>query len=380
MFGGRGSRQLGISRVYTRFIIGFIVIAIILIFVIFYFSLSKALIQVKPQITPVSSDFIADIDTDSATTSADSIKGILFETEITLSEKFAATGAKDLEGDVIGQVTVINDLGHNQPLVARTRLLTSEGILLRLKDRIDVPANGSVEADVYADDPSTFETIAPTKFTIPGLSQSSQEFVFAESKSTIASKPGSVKSVKAIDIARAKETLMQKIYDQAINDFNNEVEGTYIAIVVAKRLGEEVVDAEVDKIVDEFNVSQTMSVTVIGIEQSDITDLAAERLTQLVSSDMQLRSLDVDNLSYVVQNYDEESKTANIKIHAEGETTLKTDSEILNKNKLAGLSKRGAELYLASFDEIESVEVVLSPFWVKKVPTLPDNITIEIIE
>ena len=54
--------------------------------------------------------------------------------------------------------------------------------------------------------------------------------------------------------------------------------------------------------------------------------------------------------------------------------------DLLDKRNLAGLSDRGVELYLTSFDEIESAEVVLSPFWVKKVPSLPDHITIEIID
>ena len=92
----------------------------------------------------------------------------------------------------------------------------------------------------------------------------------------------------------------------------------------------------------------------------------------------ELSRLELENLSYVTQNYDPETKTANIKIHVEGSSILRDDSPILDKNKLIGLSARGVQLYLESFDEIESVKVELSPFWVKKVPSLTDHITIEL--
>jgi hypothetical protein len=258
--------------------------------------------------------------------------------------------------------------------------LTEDGVLLRMNTRADVPANGSVDVEVYADDPSSFESIPPTVFTIPGLSASSQEKVYAESSSVIRSKPGSIKVVKAVDVARAKEELEQELYNQAIAEFQAEVDQDYVGIVVSKRVIEEEISAGVNDVTETFTLKQTMDVTIVGINQGDIVSLAAERLKGLVSNNMQLKNLKLDNLSYVVQNFDEQANTANIKIHAEGETILREDSEILDKSKLYSLSDRGVELYLSSFDEVESVEIQLNPFWVKKVPSIPDNITIEIVE
>jgi hypothetical protein len=82
----------------------------------------------------------------------------------------------------------------------------------------------------------------------------------------------------------------------------------------------------------------------------------------------------------VVQNFDALTKAANVKVHAEGDSVLRADSEILNKTKLAGLSKRGVELYLSSFDEIEKATVSFSPFWVRKVPSSADHVSILIGE
>lgn len=371
--------RFGVSRTYTKFIVGFVVLTIILVFVIFYFSFSKALIRVTSEVSTVAADFIADIDTQGQDSLESTLQGTIFEVDVEKEQKFAATGSKDVEGDIIGSVTIYNNLDNSQPLVATTRLETPDGIWLRIKNRVDVPAKGSVTADVYAHDPSSFESLPPTKFTIPGLSESLQTKVYAESSSTISSKPGSIKVIKSVDIARAKEVLETELYDQAVAEFNNEIDSNYVAVVVAKKVLEEEINAQVDQVADEFTAKQKIRVTIIGIEQQDIVALAAERLTQLVSANMELTKIKMDNLSYVVQNYDEENKTANVKIHAEGEAILKENSEILDKSKLAGLSARGVELYLSSFDEVDSVNVELSPFWVKKIPKIQENITIEVV-
>ena len=371
--------RFGVSRTYTRFIFGFVILTIILIFVIFYFSFSQALIQVTPRVSSVSSDFIADIETGGANT-AGVLQGQLFETEVTVDQQFEATGSKNLEGDIIGQVTIFNDLESVQPLVEKTRLLTKDGVLLRIKKRVEVPAHGKVTTDVYADNPAAFESLPPTKFTIPGLNQSLQTKVYAESYATINSKPGSLKVVKAVDIAQAKEKMVDLISQKAIVAFKAEMDADYVAVLVAKKTLEENVSATVDQVVDNFAVKQKAKVTLMGIKQQDIVDLAVERLTQLVAKDMELSNLKSENLTFNVQNYNEEKKTANIKIHAEGETLLKETSGILDKEKLSGLSARGVELYLSSNDEIESVKVTLSPFWVRNVPKLTDHITIEILK
>jgi hypothetical protein len=372
--------RFGVTRTYTKFIVGFVILSIILVFIIFYFSFSQALIQVTPRPSSVSSDFIADIDTVSGSPAAGVLPGQLYDTEVTLEKQYDATGSKDLEGDIVGQVMIYNTLENVQVLVEKTRLLTKDGILLRLKQRVEIPAKGKLETNVYADDPSAFESIPPTKFTIPGLNATMQTKVYAESFSTIKSKPGSVKVVKAVDLARGKEDLATAIYDEAVNKFKADVTSDLVAVVVAKKILSESVSAEVDDVVDKITIKQTMKITIIGIKQKDILDLAVERLNQLVSKDMELSNLNSNNLSYVVQNYNEEKKTANIKIHAEGETLLKENSEILDKGNLAGLSARGVELYLKSNDAIEDVTVTFSPFWVKTVPKMEDHITIEILK
>jgi hypothetical protein len=374
---------MGVSRVYTKFLIVFAILTVLLIVVIFYFSFGRAEITITPKPSVLATDFVATIDTQSDTTLLGVLKGVVYQTTVETEKEFEAMGSKsvDATSNVIGSVVIYNEQAVAQPLIATTRLLTAEGVLLRIKNRVVVPAGGKVTAEVYADDPAAFSTLAPSKFTVPGLSEELQKKVYAESLVSLNSEVGdTVKVVKAADITLAKEAMLTAIIEAAVSNFNLEIGQDYTATVVDKEMLEESDIMAVDTVADKFTIKQKWTVVLVGVKQSDIVTLAADRVRQLVSADRKLTRIKLENLVPVVQGYDKVKKEATVKIHAEGETILGEASDIVNKRKLAGLSARGVELYLSSFDEIEKVEVKLTPFWVTKVPSVTEHISIVIQE
>ena len=360
-------------------VFSFVVITVILVGIILYFSASKALIKVVPKASAIETDFVIDVISDGGSAEG-AMQGVLYETEVDGTIEGLATGTEIVEGSAIGQVLLINKRAESQTLVKTTRLLTQDGILLRLMDRVNVPAGGQIEAAVYADDPNAFEEIQPTTFTIPGLWEGLQTQVYAESTTVLKSTGDSIKVVKAVDIARAKEDLTNQLYDRAIEKFKEQLpNGNYVSQVVSKKIIEESVDVSAGDKKDKFTSRMKLSATLIGVSQDKIIELAGERLKAAVSGGQDLANLDPNTLSYKVQSFDEQKMTANIKIHAAGSAVVKENNEIFQKDKLIGLSPKGVELYLANFDEVESVTVELSPFWVKNIPKLKDHINIVIV-
>jgi hypothetical protein len=364
---------------YKKLVLGFVIVTVILVAIILYFSASKAIVKITPRVTAVETDFVADVVTDGGAVEG-ALQGLLFETEVEGTIAGDATGAKALEGSSIGKVFLINDRPESQTLVQRTRLLTSDGVLLRLSNQVNIPAGGELEVGVYADDPSAFEELVPTSFTIPGLHESMQKLVYAESRVTLKSEGDTIKVVKAIDIARTKDELTEELYNKAIAEFGQQLPNQdFTTIVVSKSVMSESVSAVVDDERDTFTTDMKIKATLIALDQNKIIELAGERLRSVVPSTQELVNLNLNNFSYKVQNYDDVDKTANVKVHLEGNAVVRADHEIFEKDKLVGLSPKGLELYLANFDEVESVEVELSPFWVKKVPKLRDHIVITVI-
>lgn len=364
---------------YKKLVLGFVIITVVLVSIIFYFSASKAVVKITPKVTAVQTDFVADVVSDGGSIE-NALQGVLFETEVEGSIEGDATGVKLLDGGTIGSVTLINKRPEAQTLVKTTRLLTEDGILLRLSDRVNIPANGEIDVNVYADDPNAFTELAPTKFTIPGLWEGLQSEIYAENKATLTSTGESIKVLKAVDIARTKDKLTEELYNKAIQDFTTQLPSkNYTTIVVSKNVLEESVSEEVDTELEKFIVTLKLKVALVGLNQDEIIELAGERLKSVVPKTQELLNLNMNKFSYKVQNYDDVAKTANVKVHVEGDSVIKADHVIFNKTKLVGLSPKGLELYLANFDEVENVEVELSPFWVKKVPRLEDHVIITVV-
>jgi hypothetical protein len=366
---------------YKKLLLGFVIVTVILIIVVLYFSASRAVISVKASSTKVSTDFVSDIATDGGLSYPDMIQGVLFETEIEDSVVEKSTGSVVLEGDSIGKVTLINTRDEEQVLVKTTRLLTPDNILLRLSERVTIPAGSEIEANVYADDADAFTKLDPTTFIIPGLWEGLQDKVYAKSTNILQNSGDIVKSIDEIDLTKAKETVNRQIVELANTEFRTTLPNQeYKILVVSKKILSESSEGQVGDHLNEFKLTMKMKLVLLGIDNEDILKLGGDRLTQVVSEDRELVNLNLNNFTYNIQNYDDNDKTVTLKVHIEGDAVIKSDSPIFDRSKLAGLSPKGVELYLANFNEIESAIVELSPFWVKKVPRLKDHIDIVIVE
>ncbi|EKD67967.1 MAG: hypothetical protein ACD_48C00133G0002, partial [uncultured bacterium] len=126
----------------------FLAITLILFGVIVFMSSKRAVITIttRPEPIDITTTILVNGD-DSART----ISGSVVTTTVSGTNTYYPTGNKEEPGISKGTVTLHNETSLEQPLVATTRLLSSDGTLFRLKDRVLVPAGGTVEAPVYAD-------------------------------------------------------------------------------------------------------------------------------------------------------------------------------------------------------------------------------------
>ena len=142
--------------IYKKIALSFIVLTLVLIVVIFYFTLSYAYITIFPKNKEVATNFNFIIVEDSvATNVSDGIFiGKIINQTLEGEKEFPTSGSTILTGDTAGKVKITNNLSTSQILIINTRLLSPDGILFRLKNRVEVPANGTLETEVYPDDQS----------------------------------------------------------------------------------------------------------------------------------------------------------------------------------------------------------------------------------
>jgi len=366
---------------YHKIAFSFIFLTLALLAVIFYFSFVKVSIAIMPKSERISGDLVVNIyDKDKAGVKGErAIAGIVRQTEVSETKTYAATGTETLGEEVSGLVTIINNYNRNQPLVATTRLLSADNKLFRIKKTINVPAGGSVEVEVYADEPGADKAIGPTNFTIPGLWAGLQDKIYGESQESFSYDKNIKKHIIQEDIEKASRDLREALVDKVKKEIGRQFGDNQAAVY---EIDDNSVTREVDGTVDEekdnFSVSMTTNVIVIAFPREAINNLAEDKLITLMPANKDLVNFNDNNIVYALKSQNVSQGLAEIKASFVGEVVIKKDADIIKAEKLLGLSKEQLNSYLTSIPEIESFEVNFTPAWVERVPNLADRVKIKI--
>ncbi len=359
----------------------FLLLVIFWAAIVGYFSLVKLTIHITPQVEAMNDILFlrinGDAETDNQTTDVrEQVDGSINELELFVNKTYEASGEEFLGEEIIGKVTIINNNNKDQSLIATTRLLSTDGKLFRLKDGVNVPAGSKVEVDIYADKLSPEMAISPSRFTIPGLWVGLQDKIYAESEEAFVYQQKAEKYIKASDIqlanneaaslllAKAKE--LKPLRDQDILLYQ-------VVEPVDIKLSAEVGDKQ-----ENFTMEARAQVIVVSFDQDEVERLAQAKLNLLTPDDKELLQVQPDNMTYVLESYIAEEKTATIKASFSGLMVLKGNAEVIDKEKIKKLTADQIALYLQNFPEISEYELEFQPSFIKKAPYLVDRIDIKI--
>jgi hypothetical protein len=368
-------------KLYRKIAYFFILLTIVLVSIVSYYSFVKVTITLIPNQERISNNMIFDVYDGSAEgkDSSNSIEGIVKLKKINHEIIFDASGADVIGKEAIGKVTIVNNYTKNQPLVATTRLLSSDGKLFRLSDTVNVPAGGSVSAKIYADEPSEEMEIGPTTFSIPGLWAGLQEQIFAKSDEKVVYQQKVKKYIVQEDLDDSIRELKQKLLAEAKNQINKDYE-EYGQIIY--KIDENSIESEVDKKageeVDTFLASMEADVIVVAFDDQKSAELAKQKFISSLLKNKELLSFDNENIIYSLNNYDHAQGIATINATFEGKVSLKEDSDIVEIDKILGLNSSQLDAYLSGLPEIAGFEVKYFPSFIKRVPKLVDRIEIKI--
>lgn len=368
----------GGSFYYKKLFLRFLFLALILVLAVAYFSFFKlsVVVNVNKESLDESLNFYAYSSSDNQINLDRAIKASVNRVELEVGDIFYSTGEKNLDGQVVGKVKIINSYSKNQPLVATTRILSSDDKLFRLKNTVNVPAGGSVEVEVYADNPSAEMAISPSKFTIPGLWAGLQDKIYAESYEKFEFKQEVKKYIAQEDIDGAISVLNDKILKQAensgggISDSQNKIfgiEANDIKIEIDKEVGDES---------DSFEVKIKGVVNIVVVNKEDVEKIVEQRLAVL-DFDANLSEIDLGSFKYTLLNFNSAKSLAEIRVDFSVKTTPGGEDGAINKKHLVNLNEKQIRAYLDNVDELESYELIFRPRLIKRAPMLLDRITVE---
>ena len=383
-------------KLYRRIAIIFTSVTFALLLLVLYFSFTRATIVIHPVEQMVESEFITDVLP--APDQEYDLPGIVVSSvfEQAKEQVVDGTDVRTEPAKAGGLVTIINTHSSDQPLVETTRLLTPDNILFRIDETVLVPAGGTVEVMAYADEAGLAGEIGPSSFTIPGLSQSLQEKIYAESSEAFTGGEATIKTITQDDLDAAGAALEDEIMNAAMETLRLEAGDTYSGEAFFAQVLERKSDTEIGEEAESVTISLTIDIVGVFFQEEGLLDLAERKLYEELPAGMELIENDemafdlemnedemcidwnLGQICYQILDYNVDAQMANMQISAMGSAALSPTNILLDKQAFLGASPSSVEERLNAEEVIEKAEVNVTPFWLNRLPSLQDHIRINI--
>lgn len=379
----KSGKSLGL---YRRIATQFVLIIGIFLLIVAYFFLPNLRISLYPAaeavVDTLSFQVVSSADNNSTDTNTGrSIMGQLRSIPLNAEKVYRASGEEVLGEEIVGEVTLHNEYNKAQPLVVKTRLLSPDNKLFRLKEAVTVPAGGTVTVPIYADQVSADMAIAPTRFSIPGLWVGLQDKIYATND-------------KAFEYRhQIKYYVKQRDLDQAMNDIKaslatkaqatiSSLEGSSQALAYTLDENTTTIDlgAKLGEETAEFTVSASNNLSLAFFPKAQAEALVKAKLAFLLPDDKKLSNFNSDDITYRLDAFDDTDNSATITASFRASMSLRTDADIIDRKQLVNLNGDQISEYLKAFPEIASFELDFFPTFIKRAPSLADRIKVEVVQ
>ena len=371
-------------RIYKRIAVGFSVLVFIILLVVLYFALVKATISIALNEQVINDQVVIAVydRPQDFSLPAKSVRGLVKTVAVEQSKLYQVSGHDVIGEEVVGQITLYNKYNKSQPLVASTRLLSASGKLYRLKNSVTVPAGGQVVADVYADQAKPEMAVGAELFTIPGLWEGLQDKIYGQSLEGAIKYQQKLRRIIAQDdidkaLADLKQVLKDKVkadFDNTYNDYDYKfynLDEATLKFAVSGKVGEEK---------DQLPVSMSGTVELIAFSSDQAQDLAKLSSAAKLPAGQDLLNLDTSNLKYELTKFDPNMVMAEVNMTYDVKARANNKNEIVDKNKIIGLSEDQLKQYLSNIKDIRTYNIEFYPAFIKQVPRLTDRIEVKVVE
>ena len=362
---------------YKKIAIAFIVLTSVLFAVVLYLTLLRATIEIVPKKDTLSADLLMDLRI--SPTHKDEVEAEIFEIILEKTGTFKATATStEKTAPKEFSIQVLNTTQTEQALIPKTRFMSPDGFLYRLKDRVTIPA-GKIITAVVVPDPNAPVPEVGTRLTLPGLSLNKQNVIYGKMLALADLKDTGrvITTVSDTDIIEAFSELENNLIKEGqtklqkqISKFDNPL---YIweTIVLEKRT-----NAMEGEVGETFDVSLRIKIVLAALDKNGMFAKGDSLLGTLVPQDKVLLPLTDERFKYDIVNYNIANGEAMVKVSVSGATIPSIENPLVQSARFVGLSKDEVSNYLKDTNIAEIVRVRTIPPWLKKLPKNPERIKV----
>jgi hypothetical protein len=376
------AKTTSVNSSYKRIVNLFVVATIILLGVILYFSLAEAKIYLKIKNQPAKINFTTQVKENVENDNyleTNVLDGRILELVVEKTRDFTVPGKESPAERYGGMMIIYNKKSENQSLVNKTRFESASGHIFRIQEAVNIPAGGSIEAYVVAEEIGEDYKELPGRFILPGFkNEFSRSRVYGELKEPMEKKSitSYVVSQEILNnanneiVAGLKKDALHKLKNLLVDDEELD-ETSIITEIISYESSKDVGD-------EAKNFEYTVKLKVIGIvfDRAELLNLAQSFIDDQLSNTQELIDYNNDSLKYSINNYVTEEKNATLDVELSAHVIQSSESEIFDKERLKNLTQEEIIEYFSQQPAIESVKVVFSPFWVKKAPQMSNHINL----
>ena len=352
----------------------FVGVAAVLIIVISFVAFGRATIVVHPRVMRSVESVVADISTDGT---PGKLKGVIADLSGSSTATVSLKGEAPKPGKAHGTMTITNDYSRAQVLVATTRFLSSDGVLVRSTSTIHVDPKEHVTVQVVADESGSKGEGTPTRWTIPGLSKDLQKYIYGTTDKALEGGMVATTHIVASDIDQAFSQAEKRATDQAVASFV-VAPTTWNATRLAS--SDRKTDAVAGKEASEVTATVSIKLRSITIDRSAIEPFLREHLAAKLSAQSNRLTINMNDLKGELGSIASDGKSAQVTFTIPVEFTAASSQVTIAKNHLVGQSVSTVREQLKQIPNIGDITVSVKPSWFWRMPLLKDRITITVEE
>lgn len=297
-------------------------------------------------------------------------------------KRIAAKGQEKVSTKASGKITIYNNFSTTpQRLVKNTRFESTEGLIFRISESVNVPgytkkADGTIEpgsavAIVTADGTGEAYNVIPSMFTVPGLKGSPQfDKIFAESKEPfVGGFDGMKYMIDEAELATARQELHMELRDKLLKELKNKKPNGYVfyepSITFAYNSLPSTDAGPQTAVIKE----QARLLAPLFKEDVFASRIAKEGIPGYEDEAVRIEDPSTLTFSYPSTTTEDISATGSVKFNLRGKAMVVWvyDAEKLRKDVL-GLSKTALPSVLSGYPSIATAEVKIRPFWKTSFP------------
>ena len=291
------------------------------------------------------------------------------------SEQFPSTGSAADGGLATGTITIFNKITPKVPFTLKvgTHFLSDSGKSFVTLQKVTIPAGGSIDAKVQAQEAGSDYNVGASKFSVPKLSGTSYYYsIYGSSKSPMTGGyAGTVKKVTQDDIDSAKDTLVATLFDQAQASLQGKLSADDMVLedAAVQHIVSSAADAKVGAVADNFTVTAKVEISAVVFSKKDVEQFAMNAINaQMQSSQSYLpESLGVD---YSINSVDTKAGSISMALKISAKTYQSIDTASMARLSAGKSSQQIIDnINQAIGDQVQAIQVKFWPFWVKKAPT-----------